>query len=32
MQNSYTQIAQFGRILGSLFYAEPNTEQNSTLR
>ncbi|MDY2946703.1 Tat proofreading chaperone DmsD [Mannheimia varigena] len=31
MQNSYTQIAQFGRILGSLFYAEPNTEQNQLL-
>lgn len=31
MQNSYTQIAQFGRILGSLFYAEPNSEQNQPL-
>lgn len=31
MQSSYTQIAQFGRILGSLFYAEPNTEQNQLL-
>lgn len=27
----YTQIAQFGRILGSLFYAEPNSEQNQPL-
>lgn len=31
MQNSHSQIAQFGRILGSLFYTTPNAEQNQPL-
>lgn len=31
MLSVYNQIAQFGRILGSLFYAEPNSEQNQPL-
>ncbi|MEG9498406.1 Tat proofreading chaperone DmsD [Mannheimia indoligenes] len=31
MLGVYSQIAQFGRVLGSLFYAEPNSEQNQPL-
>ncbi|HGO5815635.1 TPA: Tat proofreading chaperone DmsD [Mannheimia haemolytica] len=31
MLSVYNQIAQFGRILGALFYAEPESEQNQPL-
>ncbi|MEG9488755.1 Tat proofreading chaperone DmsD [Mannheimia indoligenes] len=31
MLSVYNQITQFGRILGSLFYAEPNSKQNQPL-
>lgn len=31
MSSIYSQISQFGRILGSLFYVGPNSEQNQPL-
>lgn len=31
MLNTYSHISLFGRILGTLFYTEPNSEQNQPL-